>query len=181
MIIDLGDLGGNQNLILFIGIYLGIFVITLWLALIIWAYRDMKARSRDVFARVLVAVFVAILHVPGLIIYLLLRPKETIAEAYERSLEEEALLQEIEAKPTCPGCGQHVHTDWQACPHCHTRLKKPCSHCNKLLDFAWEICPHCASRQHMYQPDEDTVRSSRHIQRQSEAESDPWSASATGG
>ena len=51
-----------------------------------------------------VAVMVAILNVPGLLIYIFLRPRETLSEAYERSLEEEALLQEIEEKPVCPGC-----------------------------------------------------------------------------
>ena len=39
---------------------------------------------------------VLVFSVLGLIIYLILRPRETLAEAYARSLEEEALLQELE-------------------------------------------------------------------------------------
>ena len=63
--------------------------------------------------------------------YLMTAPRRAWdAEAYERSLEEEALLQEIEEKPTCPGCKSRVQADWQVCPSCHTRLKKPCIRCS---------------------------------------------------
>jgi predicted amidophosphoribosyltransferase len=93
---------------------------------------------------------VLVLTLPGLLIYVFLRPRETLSEAYERSLEEEALLQEIEEKPVCPGCGQRVQAAWQACPHCHTRLKQPCSRCNKLLELSWNLCPYCATPQRTY-------------------------------
>jgi RNA polymerase subunit RPABC4/transcription elongation factor Spt4 len=88
------------------------------------------------------------------LIYLLLRPRETLAEAYERSLEEEALLQEIEEKPTCPGCGQRVQHDWVVCAQCHTRLKKACVRCSKTLEMAWNICPYCATPQAVLAVDE---------------------------
>ena len=131
--------------------YVGLVVFTLWLAMVVWTYRDMRARSRDMLAQLFVTMVVAILNVPGLLIYLFLRPRETMSEAYERSLEEEALLQEIEEKPTCPGCGQRVHDDWQVCPYCHTRLKKICVRCHKLLELSWNLCPHCAASQVGYQ------------------------------
>ena len=95
--------------------YLGLVSVVCWVAMIIWTFRDMRARSRDTLAQILMAVLVALLTIPGLFIYLFLRPRETLAEAYERSLEEEALLQEIEDKPVCPGCKQRVREDWQAC------------------------------------------------------------------
>jgi RNA polymerase subunit RPABC4/transcription elongation factor Spt4 len=136
-----------SNLVVGGAVYLGMVAAAFWLAMIIWAYRDMRARSRDTLAQVLVGLLVAVLNLPGLLIYLFLRPRETLSEAYERSLEEEALLQEIEEKPVCPGCRQRVHADWQACPHCHTRLKKPCVRCGRMLDLAWDLCPHCATGQ----------------------------------
>lgn len=145
------DLG---SLLLFATVYGATILAAFWLAMIIWAYRDMRARSRDTLARLLVALVVAVLNLPGLLIYIFLRPRETLAEAYERSLEEEALLQEIEEKPTCPGCGQRVHVDWQACPQCHTRLKKPCIHCGRMLDLAWNLCPYCTTSQVTYREDE---------------------------
>ncbi|PJF27117.1 MAG: zinc ribbon domain-containing protein, partial [Phototrophicales bacterium] len=126
-------------------VYGGMVAAALWLAMVIWTYRDMRVRSRDKVAPLLVGLLVAVLTIPGLIIYLFLRPRETLSEAYERSLEEEALLQEIEEKPTCPGCRQRVDQRWQACPYCHTRLKRPCARCGQLLEMSWDLCPYCAS------------------------------------
>lgn len=158
-----GDI--SQNFLMIGAVYLGVVVAAFWLAMIVWAYRDMRTRSRDAIAGVLVAVLVLLLNVPGLFIYILMRPRETLAEAYERSLEEEALLQEIEEKPSCPGCSQKVQVNWQACPHCHTRLKKPCHVCRSLLELPWTLCPHCASPQPQYTPDDQVVNASRHVQR----------------
>jgi Double zinc ribbon len=115
----------------------------IWISLIIWTYRDMRARSRDVFAQVLAALVVGFLSIPGFLVYLILRPNETLAEQYERALEEEALLQEIEEKKVCPGCGHPTKETWRLCPHCHTKLKKPCENCMELLDLPWSICPYC--------------------------------------
>src|SRR5262245_60966275 len=156
----------DNNLLIFLAVYGGVVLAAFWLAMIIWAYRDMRSRSRDSLAQIFVGVTVAVLNVPGLFIYILLRPRETLAEAYERSLEEEALLQAIEEKPDCPGCGQRVMNEWQVCPSCHTRLKKPCPVCGHFLELSWSICPRCASSQPAYTPQDDVVNSSRHVQRQ---------------
>jgi RNA polymerase subunit RPABC4/transcription elongation factor Spt4 len=118
-----------------------------WIALVIWTFRDMRSRSRDVFAQVLAALVVAILNVPGLLLYLILRPRETLTEQYERALEEEALLQEIERRNVCPGCGNPTKEDWRLCPYCHTKLKKPCQHCSRLLELPWTVCPYCEETQ----------------------------------
>ncbi len=119
----------------------------LWMGLVLWTFRDMRGRSRDTFAQGAAALMVAVLNIFGLLIYLLLRPRETLAEAYERSLEEEALLQGIEEKPVCPGCGRPAEARWQVCPHCHTRLKKQCAVCGEMLDLPWTLCPYCATPQ----------------------------------
>jgi hypothetical protein len=147
------DLQNVDNIVLVMLIYGGVVLIAFWLAMVLWAFRDMRARSRDRLAQLQVAALVAVLTLPGLFIYLLLRPRETLAESYERSLEEEALLQEIEDKPNCPGCGQRTQTNWQVCPNCHTKLKKPCVACGKTLELAWNICPYCATGQPTYATD----------------------------
>lgn len=140
--LSLEDAGG----VLTIGaLYAGLALVAFWLAMIVWTYRDMRARSRDTFGQLLSTLMVAVLTFPGLLIYLFLRPRETLSEAYERSLEEEALLQDIEEKPTCPGCKQRVSEDWQACPHCHTRLKRPCGRCGRMLELGWDLCPYCVT------------------------------------
>jgi len=139
------NLDSLTDTVLVIVAFFGAFLSALWLSLVIWTFRDMRARSRDVFAQILAALVVAVLTLPGLAVYLILRPPRTLAETYEQSLEEEALLQEIEDKRVCPGCGRHANEDWLACPNCHTKLKKTCAHCGKLMDLPWNLCPYCAT------------------------------------
>lgn len=126
---------------------IGAVVTAIWMGLVLWTWRDMHQRSRDPLARIAASLMVAVLGIFGLIIYVMLRPSETLAEAYERSLEEEALLQNIEEKPICPGCGRPSQAEWQVCPYCHTKLKKSCVACERLLDLAWNLCPYCATSQ----------------------------------
>src|SRR5512144_225020 len=86
---------------------LGAYIVAFSAALIIWTFRDIRSRSRDIFAQLLATLMVAVFSLPGLFLYYILRPKETLAEAYERELAEEALLQDIEEKQACPSC-HHV-------------------------------------------------------------------------
>jgi RNA polymerase subunit RPABC4/transcription elongation factor Spt4 len=123
----------------------GALLAAVWLSLAIWAFRDMRSRSRDPFAQILATLVVALLPGAGLLVYLILRPRETLATAYERALEEEALLQEIEERPACPGCSRTVDARWMVCPHCHTRLRKACPDCNGLMDLHWKVCPYCGN------------------------------------
>ena len=102
----------------------GAFFLAFWIGLIVWTFRDIRSRSRDIFAQLLATLMVIIFNVPGLILYFLLRPQETLAEKYERALEEEALLQDIEERYSCPGCKQKIRADFQFCPSCHTQLKQ---------------------------------------------------------
>jgi hypothetical protein len=90
-------------------------------------------------------ILVAILNLPGLIIYLIIRPSLTLTEEYQLTLEEEALLSQVEERFLCPGCGSHTENNWQVCAHCHTRLRKICLQCGQLLQLPWQICPHCAT------------------------------------
>jgi RNA polymerase subunit RPABC4/transcription elongation factor Spt4 len=121
------------------------FLIALWVSMIIWTFRDVRSRSRDIFAILLATLMVVVFGLLGLLLYLLLRPRETLAEIYERSLEEEALLQDLEERVVCPGCRRKIEEEWQVCPDCHTILKKTCLNCGQLLHLRWNICPYCAS------------------------------------
>ncbi|MDX1435578.1 MAG: zinc ribbon domain-containing protein [Anaerolineales bacterium] len=121
------------------------FLAALWLSLVIWTYRDITARGKDPLVRILAVLVVAVLFLPGIVIYLILRPRRTLEDEYQQTLEEEALLQAIEDHANCPGCGRHVKDDWRVCPQCHTRLKKGCHHCGYLMELPWNICPHCGT------------------------------------
>jgi RNA polymerase subunit RPABC4/transcription elongation factor Spt4 len=121
------------------------FIAALWLSLIFWTYRDISRRSRDILLRILAALVVTVLFLPGILIYLILRPQNTLEQEYQQTLEEEALLQTIEDTPLCPGCGRKIEKDWAVCPTCHTRLKKNCHECGKLMELAWNLCPYCGT------------------------------------
>ncbi len=123
----------------------GAFLAALWLALIIWTWRDIRNRARDPLAQVLAVLVVALLNLPGVLVYLILRPQRTLEEEYQRTLEEEALLASIEDQALCPGCERRVKDDWQVCPNCHTKLKKSCHSCGKLMELPWNICPYCGT------------------------------------
>ncbi len=124
---------------------LGAFLLAFWISLIVWTFRDVRSRSRDIFAQLLATLMVIIFNVPGLILYFMLRPQETLAEKYERALEEEALLQDIEERYNCPACKQRIKPDYQFCPACHVQLKQVCSSCGKLLQLHWDLCPFCGT------------------------------------
>ncbi len=124
--LDLTTLG---NLFLYLTAFFGAFLTALWLSLVIWTFRDIKTRHHDRLVHLLASLMVLLLGPAGLIIYLILRPPLTLEDAYQHTLEEEALLSAIEERPTCPGCGTQTRGDWQICPQCHTRLRKPCAQC----------------------------------------------------
>ena len=127
------------------------FLTAIWISVVIWTFRDIRARSRDIFAQILgtllVLLFFPFFPLPGWILYMLLRPRETLSEIYERSLEEETLLQGIEERLACPGCNRRIEEEFMICPTCHTRLKKACPACGRLLHLRWNLCPYCGAIQ----------------------------------
>ncbi len=64
-------------------------------SLAVWTWRDVSARSRDLWMRVGALLLVLVLNVFGLIVYMLLRPRDTLSERYEREMIEELLAREI--------------------------------------------------------------------------------------
>jgi len=134
-----------SNLLLVLTAFGGAFLAALWISLVVWTYRDIRARTRDPLVQTLAALLAAVLNLPGVLVYLILRPPRTLEEEYQRTLEEEALLQALEDLPLCPGCERRVKDEWQVCPNCHTKLKKTCHNCSKLMELAWNICPFCGT------------------------------------
>lgn len=126
-------------------LFMGAFTLALWLSTAVWVFRDIRARTRDIFTVLLAMLLVLFLPFAGMLLYLLLRPRETLAEQYERSLEEEALLQEIEERNVCPACHEPVEDDFLLCPNCSTRLKNRCTNCTRIMKLDWNICPYCGT------------------------------------
>ncbi len=124
-----------------------IYVVLIWLASAFWAFRDMQQRTANPVAPYLAAAFI-VLFTPALflfaiLLYRIVRPKETVAIATERALAEEAMLAEIEARPHCANCSRAVHEEWIICPTCRNRLRRVCPSCSRLVELDWSLCAWC--------------------------------------
>ncbi len=141
---DLQEFVTQLERILRIGItIIAAYLVALWIASVWWTFRDIRARTTDIFLQVAATLLVAVFSFPGLLIYVILRPPKTLAQLYEDSLEEEAFLQGIQVHNSCPVCKQRVEPDFIFCPWCQTRLKRQCVRCERPLVLRWKMCPHC--------------------------------------
>ncbi len=112
--------------------------------MVYWTVCDAQHRTENQVLPYLAGVLVLVLNLLGLFLYLIVRPRDTLAEGYERQLAEESLLGEAEQRTACPTCHERVGNDFILCPTCRTRLKRVCPSCGKLIKPEWNICPYCA-------------------------------------
>ena len=136
--------GSWQDTVRLIVTVLAVYASVLWIALIFWVYRDIRQRTRDPIVQTVSVLLALVFFLPGHWVYLILRPRQTLTELYERSLEEETLLQDLEDQKACPNCRRRVREDYLVCPSCRTSLKEPCESCERPLDYAWVTCPYCS-------------------------------------
>jgi RNA polymerase subunit RPABC4/transcription elongation factor Spt4 len=125
----------------------GGYLIVLWFALVVWTYRDIGSRSQSVVTQIFATLLALLFFIPGTLLYMLMRPRTTLDEAFQRSLEEEYLLQDIEETSLCASCQRQVSDDYILCPHCQASLKRACTSCNQLIKIGWPVCPFCGSDQ----------------------------------
>lgn len=138
--------GGDwQTTAKLLGFIIGSYLFLIWVASILWAYRDIRSRTRDIASQVIGMSIIILLPLVGVPAYLIARPRETLREAYDRQLEQEAILSDLHAVPTCPECQRPVDQDWALCAFCSYRLKEPCVECGRLLQNAWRHCPYCSA------------------------------------
>ncbi len=135
--------GSWQDTVRLVLTVLSIYGAIIWVALIFWVFRDIRQRTRDPVMQIISVLLVLAGFLPGHWIYLILRPRQTLTELYERSLEEEAILQDLDDQKACPVCRARVRDDYLICPSCLAELKEPCEACDKPLDFGWLACPYC--------------------------------------
>lgn len=123
------------------------YFMLIWLASAFWAYRDMRLRSASAItpyvAAAAIIVFTPLFFLFGLLLYRIVRPKETIAEVNERTLAEEAMLAEVASHSHCANCSRPVHEEWIICPTCRNRLRRVCPNCEHLIELDWTLCAWC--------------------------------------
>jgi len=126
---------------------LAVGILMIWLASAFWAYRDMRLRTASAVwpyvAAAWIVILTPLLFLFGLLIYRIVRPKETIAELNERALAEEAMMAEVQSRPHCANCLRPVHDEWIICPTCRNRLRRVCPNCEHLVELDWTLCAWC--------------------------------------
>jgi hypothetical protein len=106
-----------------------LFAIALYAAMVFWTWKDARRRVEDpVIVGVCVATAVCFPFV-GVLIYLILRPPEYIADVHERELEIRAMERRLGADSVCPYCRNPAEASFLSC-------KAP-------LDPTWRLCPYC--------------------------------------
>ena len=122
-----------------------VFYIVFLCALVFWIWRDAKRRGA-------MAVFWAIATVPFSVftwlIYMIVRPPETLEELQERDTEIAAREAELAMYgSTCPNCFKPVQPDYLICPTCMKKLKKSCDTCGRAINTSYSVCPYCKAKQ----------------------------------
>jgi hypothetical protein len=145
MLLDIWDPGAWLTAAQFAGLIIGSYIIILWVALVAWTYRDIRNRSTDATTQAVCTALVAVFFVPGLLLYVAVRPQETLAEVYSRKIEEEAFLREIQRQPSCPSCRRSIELNFNTCPHCAAALRLACDSCGEPVALNWIACPCCGA------------------------------------
>ena len=137
-----GDIASTLRLAAFI---VGGYGALIWAVSVIWVYRDIRSRTRDVISHLTALAIALAFPILGLPLYFVLRPRQTLEDLYSRQLEQEAMLSELHAASACPRCRRPVEDDFMVCAHCRTQLRVPCDACGRLLSYQWRNCPYCAT------------------------------------
>ena len=124
---------------------MGAMLFALWAGTIVWTINDIRARSWDFLAMILAAILVVLVPFAGLVVYILVRPRDTLADTYNRALEEEALLREATVSFFCNGCNRPVRDNWVFCPHCQVQLLLACQNCGYAIRPEWRVCAQCGT------------------------------------
>jgi RNA polymerase subunit RPABC4/transcription elongation factor Spt4 len=118
-------------------------LIIFWLVVLYWIWLDSGDRTSNTTVRCLYVLLAASLNVIGLIIYLIIRPSQTIEEIYWADLERRYLKYETSSLGDCPQCGAQLYPGYNFCPNCKYKLKRRCSRCEVLVDRKNKYCPNC--------------------------------------
>ena len=123
----------------------GVALLAFWLVVLYWVWLDSGDRITNKGVRIAYVLLTAVLFVPGLIIYLLIRPSQTIEEIYWADLERRYLKYETAELGDCPRCGAQLYPGFTFCPDCRLRLKIKCSVCEVEMDKKYKYCPSCGN------------------------------------
>ncbi|MBA2363487.1 MAG: zinc ribbon domain-containing protein [Chloroflexia bacterium] len=126
----------------------GAFLAMLWLALVLWVYRDAQSRSTSFPVILLSTVLVSSTFVVGWAVYILLRPRFSLSEEYHQGFRERAALLDASSGELCFRCQARLQLDYRLCPNCGLEVKHPCDMCKRPIRPTWNLCPYCGHSAH---------------------------------
>lgn len=115
----------------------------LWGFVILWVWSDSGERTSNMWFRIAMVLFVAPFNIPGLIIYFLVRPSQTIEQVYWAEQERKYLIYETSDIDDCPKCGEQIMPGYNVCPRCAYEVKIQCEGCEVMIDRNFKYCPYC--------------------------------------
>lgn len=118
-------------------------LVVFWFVVLYWVWLDSGERTSNKTVKISYVILVAVLNVVGLLIYLIIRPSQTIEEIYWADLERRYLKYETAELGDCPKCGSQLFPGYTFCPNCRYKLKMKCPRCNVYVDKKNKFCPHC--------------------------------------
>ena len=142
IILDFFDFVGNIDFNMF-GTLFVVALVVFWLVIIGWVWIDSSERTSKKGLKIGYILLVIFFNVFGLIIYLIIRPSETIEEIYWEDLERRYLKYETSELGDCPRCGSQLYPGYVFCTNCGYRLKVKCTQCGVLIDKDHVFCEYC--------------------------------------
>ena len=142
IILDFFDFVGNIDFNMF-GTLFVVALVVFWLVIIGWVWVDSSERTSKKGLKVGYILLVIFFNIFGLIIYLIIRPSETIEEIYWEDLDRRYLKYETSELGDCPRCGSQLYPGYVFCTNCGYRLKVKCPQCGVLIDKDHVFCEYC--------------------------------------
>ncbi|OGC46389.1 hypothetical protein A3J98_01010 [candidate division WS6 bacterium RIFOXYC1_FULL_33_10] len=144
-ILSIFEFAGGINFNLF-SLILGVIILLFWLVIIGWVWIDSGERTSKTSIRVVYLLLVIFLNIPGLIIYLIVRPSETIEQIYWADLERRYLKYETAELGDCSKCGSQLLPGYVHCSNCGNEIKRRCPKCGVLINKDHKFCENCGTQ-----------------------------------
>lgn len=117
-----------------------------WVVVLDWVWMDSGERTTNKKARLIYVLLVLFLNVFGWIIYLIIRPSQTIEQIYWADLERRYLKYETAELGDCAKCGAQLYPGYTFCPKCGLEIKKKCRACGMYIEKESEYCAFCGQK-----------------------------------
>ena len=136
---------GQINFQIVSKLFILVFVV-FWIVVLDWVWMDSGERTTNKKARIIYVLLVLFLNIFGWIIYLIIRPSQTIEQIYWADLERRYLKYETAELGDCAKCGAQLYPGYTFCPKCGLEIKKKCKACGMYIEKDSEYCAFCGQK-----------------------------------